>query len=221
MHDAPPVTLPARDPLQKLSERMRHHHARSTGPDPVIVEEIVTAVLDTMCGRLSPLEDRLLREIGGLGRIIEEAKAGIAEVSFDAIRGNHIPSATDELGAVVEHTAIATNIIMDSCEALDRLAGELGPARAAVLQDATARIYEACSFQDITGQRITKVVKALQAIEAKVLALAGTCAPPDAPPRPDPARTAEGPADVLLNGPMLPHEAMCQDDIDKLLADFG
>ena len=34
--------------------------------------------------------------------------------------------------------------------------------------DATTRIYEACSFQDITGQRITKVVKALHGIEEKV-----------------------------------------------------
>ena len=36
------------------------------------------------------------------------------------------------------------------------------------LQDATTRIYEACGFQDITGQRITKVVNTLKIIEAKV-----------------------------------------------------
>ena len=45
---------------------------------------------------------------------------------------------------------------------------------AAKLQDATTRIYEACSFQDITGQRITKVVAALKAIEAKVAQIVAT-----------------------------------------------
>ena len=42
------------------------------------------------------------------------------------------------------------------------------------LQDATTRIYEACSFQDITGQRITKVVTTLKTIEAKVAQIVAT-----------------------------------------------
>ncbi len=42
------------------------------------------------------------------------------------------------------------------------------------LQDATTRIYEACSFQDITGQRITKVVATLKTIERKVAHIIGT-----------------------------------------------
>ena len=35
------------------------------------------------------------------------------------------------------------------------------------------RIYEACSFQDITGQRIGKVVTALKAIEGRVQQVGG------------------------------------------------
>ena len=42
------------------------------------------------------------------------------------------------------------------------------------LQEATTRIYEACSFQDITGQRITKVVSTLKTIEAKVASIVAT-----------------------------------------------
>jgi chemotaxis protein CheZ len=217
----PLSTLAARVPLQQLTERMRLLPERREVPEPVIVADVVTAVLDTMDGRLSPMEAMLLKEVAGLGRIIEQAKSGIAEMSVDAIMGSHIPSATDELGAIVEHTAIATDSILESCEVLDRLANTVEPAQAEILQAATTRIYEACSFQDITGQRITKVVKALQAIEARVLALSqayGQRATPKNFTAPEDVRTGDK---ALLNGPGMAHEAMGQDDIDKLLADFG
>ena len=75
------------------------------------------------------------------------------------------------------------------------------------------RIYEAFSFQDITGQRIAKIVATLQAIEAKVGHIRGafgSSAP--VPVLPDEAS--------LLNGPQLPADAMAQAEIDLLLADF-
>ncbi len=201
--------------LLTLTERMREHHERIAVTEPIILEDVVTAVLDTMTGRLSPTEALLLKEIAGLGHIIEQAKADVAGVSVDSIRGSHIPSATGELGAIVEHTALATNSILESCETLDRLSNSLDKAQSTILQDAITKIYEACSFQDITGQRITKVVKALQAIEGKVLELAGGHSTGvilhlDVSSEPG----------CLLNGPSLPAEAMDQDDIDKLLGDF-
>ena len=224
MHEAPVQADPlVRVSLQTLTERMRQGHEGNVGQDPIIVEEIVAAVLDTMHGRLSPNEAMLLREVAGLGRIIEQAKASVAEVSVDAIRGSHIPSATGELDAIVEHTAIATNSILECCEMLDRLAASLNPDQAAVVQGATLRIYEACSFQDITGQRITKIVKALQAIEAKVVELSATYARSDSPDGSvliaKPVASASAPVSIL-NGPGLAAEAMDQSDIDKLLADF-
>ena len=56
----------------------------------------------------------------------------------------------------------------------------LDSAGAQMLQDATTKIYEACSFQDITGQRITKVVAALKAIDAKVSQIIATFEQPGA-----------------------------------------
>ncbi len=203
--------------LQRLHERLELHQMAEPSASPVPVGDVTSAVLGTMSGRMSARETMLLREIAGLARIIEQAKSEIAEVSFGEIRGSHIPSATGELDAIVEHTAVATESILEGCEMLDGLAGSLDAKQAAVVQDVTTRIYEACSFQDITGQRITKVVKALKAIEAKVLMLSGGGHPAGA----EIARVqiAIGPAS-LLNGPMLPHEAMGQDAIDALLADF-
>jgi len=202
-------------PLKTLAERMKEHHDHITITEPVILGDVVTAVLDTMGGRLSSVEATLLQEIAGLGRIIDQAKADIAGVSVESIRGSHIPTATGELGAIVEHTALATNSILESCETLDKLSRSLDSAQSAILQNAITQIYEACSFQDITGQRITKVVRALQAIEAKVLELSG-------------GRTTDvilhldltAEPGGLLNGPSMPAEAMDQDEIDKLLGDF-
>jgi chemotaxis protein CheZ len=155
-----------------------------------------------------------------LGRTIAAAKAEIAALNVDDITDSHIPSATDELDAIVAHTAAATDSILEVCETLDGVGAQLaateeGRANAARLQEATTKIYEACSFQDITGQRISKVVATLKTIEAKVAGIVSTfsgrrpAAPPELPPEAQ-----------LLNGPQLPHAAMDQSDIDKLLASF-
>jgi chemotaxis protein CheZ len=190
--------------------------------DRDMVTEVVTAVLTTMSGDLSATETSLLGEVEALGRTIAAAKVEIAALQVDEIRDRDIPFATDELDAIVEHTAGATNAILESCEMLDEVAAVVSGEAAARLQDAVTKIYEACSFQDITGQRITKVVTTLKAIEAKVAQIimkfgvksdtvnsTGTR---------DPGFVSAPTAAELLNGPQLPSNAMDQSDIDKLLA---
>ena len=85
------------------------------------------------------------------------------------------------------------------------------------MQDATTRIYEACSFQDITGQRITKVVNTLKTIEAKVGQIVFMFGDAGGEGAAAAGRSDEA---ALLNGPQLPAAAMDQSDIDKLLASF-
>jgi chemotaxis protein CheZ len=175
-------------------------------------------VLSTLSGDLSPQETSLLAEVEALGRTIACAKAEIAALRVDDITDNHIPFATDELDAIVEHTATATNAILSSCETLDDVAAGLTGDAATSLQDATTRIYEACSFQDITGQRITKVVSTLKTIEAKVAQIVTTFGTSK---REVPVEeTVEAADSALLNGPQHPTVAMDQSDIDKLLASF-
>jgi chemotaxis protein CheZ len=186
------------------------------------IEAAVRAVLGSLAGDLTATEAALLAELEGLGRTVARAKREIAALQVDDITEAHIPAATDELDAIVDHTAHATNEILDCCEALESVAGKVAPAEAEVLQGAITRIYEACSFQDITGQRIGKVVAALKAIEARVAAVAerfggsGTAEPPP-PAAPDPNET-EGRR--LAHGPQLPGAGVSQAEIDRLLADF-
>lgn len=185
-----------------------------------MVVEVVTAVLTTMSGDLTAAETSLLGEVEALGRTIAAAKVEIAALKVDDIRDRDIPFATDELDAIVQHTAVATNAILESCELLDEVATAVSGEAATRLQDAVTKIYEACSFQDITGQRITKVVTTLKTIEAKVAQIITAFGVKkdetetgDAAPDPSPIE--------LLNGPQLPSNAMDQSDIDKLLASFG
>lgn len=192
------------------------------------VEAAVRAVLASMAGDLTAKEAALLAELEALGRTVRRAKAEIAAMRVDDITASHIPSATDELDAIVEHTAGATNEILDCCETLERMEARLEGEDRAALQGAVTRIYEACSFQDITGQRIGKVVNALKAIEARVAAVVSAAGPvPDgAAPEPPPeaaepaaaAPRAEGQA--LAHGPQLPGAGVSQEEIDRLLASF-
>jgi chemotaxis protein CheZ len=201
---------------------MTHTGERDSLIDRDMVMDVVTAVLTTMSGDLSSNETSLLGEIESLGRTIAAAKEEIAALQVDDIRDRDIPFATDELDAIVQHTAVATNAILESCEMLDEVAAAVSGDAAARLQDAVTKIYEACSFQDITGQRITKVVTTLKTIEAKVAQIISKFgANIDAAQRRDRAPAGASEVVELLNGPQLPSNAMDQSDIDKLLASFG
>lgn len=201
-----------------LTERLAAIRARHPESQPEVVAEVVRAVLATLSGDLSAQETSLLAEVEALGHTIACAKAEIAALRVDDITDNHIPFATDELDAIVQHTATATNAILSSCETLDNVTGGLTGEPATKLQEATTRIYEACSFQDITGQRITKVVATLKTIEAKVTQLVSAFGP--GPSEVCNEAVAEPTEAALLNGPQHPAIAMDQSDIDRLLASF-
>jgi len=220
----------AADGTAALQARLNEIRGRHPQSEPQLVAEVVHAVFDTMRGDLTGHEAGLLAEVEELGQTIAAAKAEIAALNVDDINASHIPSATDELDAIVAHTATATESILETCETLDAVGQVLGQdpssaAAAAQLQDATTRIYEACGFQDITGQRITKVVATLKTIEAKVAHMVITFGdrrgrPAVAVPAAAAAAEAAPAGANLLNGPQMPAQAMDQSDIDKLLASF-
>ena len=91
------------------------------------------------------------------------------------------------------------------------------------LNDQITAILEACNFQDITGQRITKVVKTVRFIEDRILAMIaiwGAQAFEDLPVRGDEDAEEDGDAepgdDALLQGPQLGNEGITQAEIDAL-----
>ncbi|MCB9982303.1 MAG: protein phosphatase CheZ [Rhodospirillales bacterium] len=164
----------------------------------------------------------IFKELKALQRVIEEARADIGLTRPTDIKDKHIPTATDELDAVVEATAEATGTIMDCCEIIQERASEASEDACDAINNEVIKIYEACSFQDITGQRITKVVSTLKTIEEKVgklVEVLGERLPIEEGESgdEDDGKTIE---ERLLNGPQMPDKAITQDDIDKLLEDF-
>jgi chemotaxis protein CheZ len=180
------------------------------------VGEIIHQVLGSVEGDISATDVKFYREIEGLARYIRAAKAEIAAIRPKDITNEHIPSATDQLDAVVGATEEATNKIMDECDAISALAAALPMEQGAVLQASVTRIFEACNFQDLTGQRITKVVNALKHIEDKIAGLMQALGEEiGSQPPPEPVED-EDPEKKLLNGPQLAGQGVSQDDIDRL-----
>jgi chemotaxis protein CheZ len=183
---------------------------------------IVEDVLASLGGDLTKTDLRLFQELESLSRFIQNARSEIAAVRPDHIRERDIPKATDELDAVVGATEHATGTILDACEALEKASSGAAPEVAEAITEQVTRIYEACNFQDITGQRITKVVRTLKQIEERVAELLGAFGP-DLGPLPDEAPAAAAAQDdkSLLHGPQMPEEAKRQAEIDAILASFG
>ncbi len=174
-----------------------------------------------------PSVEQLEAEIKKIAQFIADAKREIIAISLPAEKtGNdkNLSNAALELSEVVRHTEEATNAIMDKADAIMLLAGSLADTDAgAKFGEHAVGILEACSFQDITGQRINKVMSTLEQIELRVgrlIKMLGGEMPDDSSIGSiGIIETGNRRADEdLLNGPQLSQNKPSQDDIDKLFS---
>ncbi len=188
------------------------------------VTSIVKEALGTMEGDINGPDLRVLQEIQSISDYIAKSKREVAAIRPDKISSEHIPAATDELDAIVLATENATNSIMEAAEVIESVAEKSDAETSQVLVDAVTAIYEACGFQDITGQRIGKIVGVMQNIETKITGLVEAFSDEIEKLKaemPDEEETPEVLDDSdLLNGPQLENDAQSQDEIDQLLASF-
>lgn len=180
------------------------------------VVEIIRTVLGSIDKNNEPTA-KLHNELSTLVSYIENMRSELAHMRSIEISHHHIPTAADELDAVIEETASATGTIMDACEKIEKVADSLTSPVSDDLANAVTSIYEACGFQDITGQRITKVVKTLKHIEAKVTEIINAFGHSGEELE---SKITDNDKKSLLQGPQIGSEASSQDDIDKLLASF-
>ncbi len=202
--------------------------------DPREIIDVVEKVMDSVAAarpgngkdfKQDVEEKDFKQDIKELADYITVARDEIKSLKPNEINSVYLPVAHDELGAVVGATEHATLSIFEAVESIQDLVPRMDPDMAATVADAVTRVYEACSFQDITGQRVSKVVKALQRIEVKVTDLLKTFGE-------DPGtRTAKnkaspiiidptGPDADLLKGPQMLKESNTQAEIDAILASF-
>lgn len=187
------------------------------------ISEIVASMVTTMQGELELAAIKIGGELKELVDFISAAKAEIASIQPNALSKHDIPGAADELDAIVQHTESAASQIMDCADEVTAIAGEVDGPLSERLTEIATRIYEASSFQDITGQRVTKVVRVLKHIEDKLGQLAEAVGDSSGRAEKSISRDEQGdpvnPKD-LLNGPALEGTGNNQDDIDALLASF-
>lgn len=193
--------------------------------DPREIIDVVEKVMDSVAASLPDNAKEFKQDVKELADYITVARDEIRSLKPNEINSVYLPVAHDELGAVVGATEQATLSIFEAVESIQDLVPRMDPDMAATVADAVTRVYEACSFQDITGQRVSKVVKALQRIEVKVADLLKTfgedsgvraAKEKDAPIIIDPT----GPDADLLSGPQMLKESNTQAEIDAILASF-
>jgi chemotaxis protein CheZ len=160
---------------------------------------------------------------------INRTKQEIATVHITGFEGPEMARVTNELDAIVGGTESATETILGSAEEIDQMVQTLtarlkdgqNQQLAADIQDRVVKIFEACNFQDLTGQRITKVVATLKFIETHIVRMMEIWGGLEAFKDIEAEKITERDGDaVLINGPKLAGEVghASQDDIDSLFA---
>ncbi len=194
-----------------------HLRRRADSPNLVEVASVTEVLIATMQAYFRSIDTSIYREFRALSDYIARAKGEIASLRPGDLKNERLPRAGRELEAIVRSTEDATNRIMAAAEAI--MAGDTGDqkAYADLVSARCMEIFEACSFQDITGQRISKVVETLTYIEDRVGRLKDALGAElmDAPKPADEAPAGDA---ALLNGPALEGEGIGQHDVDKLFA---
>ena len=123
------------------------------------------------------------------------------------------------MSVVVTTTEEATTKIMECAEEI--LYADISDMKTyrELVNGKIMEIFEACSFQDLTGQRISKVIETLEHIETRVSQFASTIGADDSegPVSEKEAKRKKRKKDLILNGPALEGQGVNQDEIDALL----
>lgn len=172
----------------------------------------------------TPNVDVLRRELETMAASIAQTRREIAAIRPEGPGNNRIVRATEELDFVVKSTERATSEILTAAERILEIVGELksrgvDDPLCDELDMHGTNLLMACSFQDLTGQRMTKVVNTLRYLETRVNAMIdiwGITAD-DAASHKD-IDPGDRPDAHLLNGPAREGEGVAQDDIDRLMS---
>ncbi|CTQ52627.1 chemotaxis regulator CheZ [Roseibium album] len=168
---------------------------------------------------LSTVQPAVTDELTLIAREISRMKDEISQLRANDMTGNKIPDAGRELDAIVEATEEATNSIMEAAEEIMGADTSDTEAYQDLVSNKMISIFEACTFQDITGQRISKVVTTLSYIEERVTSfIEHLRIPEDLDAAPDDSEEERRKRDLILHGPQHSGEGVSQDDIDAMLS---
>jgi hypothetical protein len=168
----------------------------------------------------------LRHELQDMSASISQARREIAALRPSEDGNDRFSTASNELDAIIVSTERASSEILTSSERILELIGNLregGGDTASFLskiESEVMEIFTACSFQDLTGQRTTKVINVLRYIEQRIgsmIAIWGEDKMPRSDLPPDPVD--ERPDAHLLHGPSL--TGIDQSEVDQLMSGFA
>ncbi len=170
--------------------------------------------------RISVLRQELIE----MAASIERARREIAALQPADADNNKIISATSELDAIVISTERASFEILNAAERLMDLSSRFREGGAdgelcSILDNEVTAIFTACSFQDLTGQRTSKVVNALRYIEQRVAAMIGIWGADEGDHQPITDDFTDKREDAhLLQGPQAEGKGVSQSDVDAMFS---
>jgi chemotaxis protein CheZ len=166
----------------------------------------------------------LKRELAAIQDTMARNKRELASLIGDG-KERRLARAGDELRAAVDGMDDATQKILKSVEVIDESARALTATLkddykrglAQDIQDNVVKVYEACNFQDIVGQRISNVIGTMTMVEDQVAGMLARSDVASANPL-APAKSAR--RSELLNGPKLDGDSghATQLDVDEMFA---
>ena len=218
--------------LRAIRAQMAHGaqaaHASLPPTETVMAQEVADAraMLETYRAQIEQCE-KLKVELDLIRDAIDRTKREIATLHGKSFDGGEMAKVNGELGAVVGGTEQATQQILEAAESIDQAASALSKVDsvdqqkrlADDIQERVISIFEACNFQDLTGQRISKVMNTMKFIEQHINAMMDIWGGVDAiKAHAQPILDTRDDDAKLLNGPRLAGDAghASQDDIDAL-----
>jgi chemotaxis protein CheZ len=199
------------------------------------LREGIRADVTAMFADLHRFVDRriaeLSAEVHGAVQLLDYSEANLssqlAKVHEQIVSMLKAPAAATrnsglELEAVVEVTERAANQIMEAAEAIGDWvsSGSRDPDSVRQVAERINSIFEACSFQDLTGQRIRRAIEHLQKVESMLGGIIEEnveAAPPAQAP-PEPARHPSPPLHSITHSAEAAQTPdLEQAEIDRLL----
>ncbi len=164
-----------------LSEFARRHRHAETETVLAAIEKLQKNIAAPAAPRASSAlpYDRLQIDIVEMARAIARTEREIRAIQPDGRTGTQFFSASDELDAVVGTTEQATSSILSAAEKVQEYAWTMrersgSEEESDMLDTCATNIYTACGFQDLTAQRIRKVVGTLRFLDERLKAILET-----------------------------------------------
>lgn len=210
--------MPAAEVAARVRESLKSVKAADL-KDAQLMEVLRLAqqLTDTMQMFFGSLDQSIHAEFNDIAAYIARTRDEIAQLRPNDIKERRIPVAGAELEAVVGDTERATESIMTEAEAVMALSADDPAAYKAEVDAAMTRVIEACAFQDLAGQRVSKVVTSLRHIEQRVARFAATMGVHDAEATEEERAEADRRHKLHLNGPAMGGPETGQDDVDALM----